>query len=117
MNCDMDGVFRIPLDTGDDPADGMREVTNQWIMDVNEYVLSREPPQQDMFADWNLGQREAKGDVVMEPGWWDKYGLPLLPTGDVPRGGGGTPAVPLADIADYEGNGIWRIKELRNKLF
>jgi hypothetical protein len=107
---DMDGVFRFPLDTGDDPADGDREVLNQWTMDSNEFVLARHVPLEDMFEDWNLGQRPVTGNIIDEIPWWEKYKLPILPTGDVPRGGGGTPAVPLSDIANYEGEGVWRVK-------
>ena len=113
INCNMDGVFVFPTDnTDDDPADGMREVTNQWIMDSNEFVLARHPPLDDMFEEWNLGQHAVEGNVVDEPAWWEKYDLPLLPTGDVPRGGGGMPAEPLSKIARYEGAGIWQV-ELR----
>lgn len=114
INCDMDGVFQITDDKGDNPEDGMREVTNLWIVDSNEFVLSREPVLDDMFADWNLGERPVEGNVVAEPAWWDKYRLPLLPTAGVPRGGGGVPAVPLSQIADYEGDGIWRARSYAN---
>ena len=55
-----------------------------------------------------------EGKVVDEPPWWEKYDLPLLPSGDVPRGGGGTPAVPLSKIAHYEGEGIWRVDSRAN---
>lgn len=113
INCNMDGIFALPTDnTDDDPADGMREVTNQWIMDSNEFVLARHPPLDDMFDEWNLGQRVVEGNIVDEPAWWEKYDLPLLPTGLVPRGGGGMPAEPLAKIARYEGAGVWKV-ELR----
>ena len=114
INCNMDGTFVIATDGDDDPADGMREVTNQWIMDSNEFVLSRHPPSEDMFEDWNLGRHPVEGNVVDEPAWWEKYDLPLLPSGGVPRGGGGTPAVPLSKIARYEGNGIWRVESHAN---
>ena len=114
INCRMDGVFAIPGDNGDDPADGMREVTNQWIMDSNEFVLSRRPVFDDMFEEWNLGQRPVEGNVVAEPPWWEKYSLPLLPSGSVPRGGGGMPAVPLSSVATYEGDGLWRVKSRAN---
>lgn len=114
IHCDMDGIFRIPTDTDDDPADGMREVTNQWIMDSNEFVLSRMPPQADMFEDWNLGRHPVVDDVIDEPAWWDKYDLPLIPSGDIPRGGGGMPAVPLSSIAIYEGDGLWRVRSRAN---
>ena len=90
-----------------------REVTNQWIMDSNEFVLSRRPPFADMFEEWNLGQQSVEGNVVAEPPWWEKYDLPLLPGGPVPRGGG-LPAVPLASVATYEGDGIWRVKSRAN---
>ena len=109
INCNMDGEFLFPTDsTEDDPADGMREVTNQWIMDSNEFVQDRQPPLDDMFEEWNLGQRAVGGSVVDEPVWWEKYRLPLLPSGNVVRGGGGMPAVPLSQIAVYEGAGVWR---------
>lgn len=114
INCGMDGVFRMPMDSDDDPADGMREVTNQWIMDSNEFVLSRRPVYADIFEEWNLGERSVTGDVIAEPPWWQKYDLPMLPTGSVPRGGGGVPAVPLENIASYEGDGIWRVKSRAN---
>lgn len=114
INCRMDGVFEIFDDQGDDPADGMREVTNQWIMDSNEFVLSQQPPFDDMFEEWNLGERPVERNVISEPPWWEKYNLPLLPTGSVPRGGGGTPAVPLSHIAEYEGDGVWRVQSRAN---
>ena len=114
ISCDMSGVFTFPLDNDDDPADGDREVTNQWIMDSNEFVQSRHSPLDDMFAEWNLGRRSVEGRVVDEPAWWEKYGLPLLPTGRVPRGGGGTPAVPLAKIARYQGKGRWKVDSHAN---
>ncbi|MFB3103622.1 MAG: hypothetical protein ACE1ZA_01735, partial [Pseudomonadales bacterium] len=82
------------------------------IMDSNEFVLARHPPLDDMFDEWNLGQRAVEGNIVDEPAWWEKYDLPLLPTGLVPRGGGGMPAEPLAKIARYEGAGVWKV-ELR----
>jgi len=112
--CNMDGELIIPNDTEDDPADGLREVTNQWIIDSNEFVLSKAPPFADMFEEWNLGQAPVAGNVVDEPPWWEKYGLPMLPSGEVARGGGGTPAVPLSQIADYEGKGVWRVRSHAN---
>ena len=115
INCDMDGTFRFPDDSGDDPADGQREVTNQWIMDSNEYVFDRRAPFGDLFEEWNLGERPVEGQIVDEPTWWDRYGLPLLPSGDVPRGGGGTPAVALQDIARYDGNGCSHV-DLRSDV-
>ncbi len=114
INCRMDGVFEISAESGDDPSDGMREVTNQWHMDSNEFVLSRRPKLNDIFAEWNLGERPVVGNVVAEPAWWEKYDLPMLPTGNMARGSGGVPAVPLARIADYEGEGIWRVKSRAN---
>ena len=46
----MDGCFRFPTDNpDDDPADGNREVTNQWIMDSNEFIEARTPPLDDIF--------------------------------------------------------------------
>ena len=116
INGDMDGVFTFEADgSGDDPADGYREVTNQWIMDSNEFVLARHAPFEDMFEEWNLGQRPVQGDVVDEPAWWEKYGLPLLPSNETHRGTGGTPAVPLSDIASYQGDGTWRVKSRANE--
>lgn len=115
VSCSMDGVFDFNTGEGsDDPSDGLREVTNQWIMDSNEFVLARRAPGIDMFEDWNLGERPVEGDVVDEPPWWEKYNLPMLPVGDVPRGGGGMPAVALADIADYKGEGIWQVESRAN---
>lgn len=114
VNCDMDGVFRFSEDSYDDPADGYREVTNQWIMDSNEFVLAREAPYDDMFREWNLGQRPVEGNIVDEPAWWEKYDLPLLPTAGMPRGTGGTPAVPLSNIAEYRGDGTWRVTSRAN---
>lgn len=105
---DMDGVFRFPLAEG--PADGDREVLNQWTMDSNEFVLARHAPLADIFEDWNLGQQPVTGNIIDEIPWWERYKLPMSPTGNVPRGGGGTPAVPLSDIANYEGGGVWRVK-------
>ena len=110
VNCDMDGVFQITDESGDDPEDGLREVTNLWIVDSNEFVESREPVFADLFEGWNLGERPVEGNVVAEPSWWDKYGLPIGLSADVPRGGGGIPAVPLNRIADYEGDGRWRAR-------
>ncbi len=66
-----------------------------------------------MWADWNLGKKPVVGDVVDDPVWWEKYELPMLPV-RAPRGGGGTPAVPLSSIATYEGNGVWRARNRRN---
>ena len=114
INCTMDGTFTIPDDTDDDPTDGNREVTNQWIMDSNEFVQERRAPFADIFHEWNLGQRPVEGNVVSEPPWWEKYRLPLLPTGPVPRGGGGMPAVPLSNIAQHEGDGVWRVTSRAN---
>ena len=109
INADMDGLLTISPDDGDDPDDGFREVTQQWIADSNEFVLDRCPPFEDMFHEWNLGQGPVSRHIVDEPAWWEKYGLPMLPTGSVPRGGGGTPAVPLSAVASYEGDGRWRV--------
>ena len=114
INGDMDGVFTFTGESDDDPADGYREVTIQWIMDSNEFVLARPEPFDDMFREWNLGQRPVEGNVVDEPAWWEKYGLPLPPSAGKPRGAGGTPAVPLANIAEYEGNGTWRATSRAN---
>ena len=114
INGDMDGVFTFTGESDDDPADGCREVTIQWIMDSNEFVLARPEPFDDMFREWNLGQRPVEGNVVDEPAWWEKYGLPLLPTAGMLRGTGGSPAVPLADIAEYEDNGTWRATSRAN---
>ena len=108
VHCDMDGLIIFPSDDSfDDPSDGMREVTTQWIMDSNEFVLSREPPSGHVFSDWNIGQRPVEGLVYDEPPWWERYSLPMLPVGDIPRGGGGAPAVPLSEIGRYLGNGTW----------
>ena len=52
--------------------------------------------------------------MVNEPAWWEKYEMPMLPV-KAPRGGGGTPAVPLSKIATYEGNGRWRAKNRGNE--
>lgn len=115
INCNMDGVFAFPTEHGDDdPADGEREVTNQWIMDSNEFVLDRRPPSADMFEEWNLGQHAVTGNVINEPAWWEKYRLPLLPDAGMPRGTGGTPAVPLSSIAHYDGNGNWHVRSRAN---
>ena len=83
----MDGVFRFPLDTGDDPADRHREVLNQGTMDCNECLLARHAPLADIFEDWNLRQRPVTGNIIDEIPWWEKYKLPMLPSGDAPRGG------------------------------
>ena len=115
INCDYDGTFVFPVDgTMDDPADGLREVTNQWIMDSNEYVLDSRAPFDDIFADWNLGRRPVEGNIINEPPWWRKYGLPMLSGGDMLRGTGGMPAVPLSEIAQYEGGGVWRVTSRAN---
>ena len=114
VHCDMDGVFHFATDGDDDPADGLREVTNQWIMDSNEFVLARDVPFDDMFHDWNLGREPVRGHVVDEPPWWRKYGLPPMPSRNAPRGGGGLPAAPLSAIADYEGEGVWRVTSRAN---
>lgn len=115
VNCDMDGKIIFSEDgSPDDPSDGMREVTTQWIMDSNEYVLSREAPAANIFSDWNVGQRAVEGNVYDEPPWWERYGLPMLPGGSVMRGGGGVPAVPLSEIAEYVGDGVWSVT---NKAF
>ena len=114
INCNMDGLFLFDGDyPDDDPADGDREVITQWIMDSNEFVVSRRPPEKDMFAEWNVGQRPAEGFVVEEPPWWEKYDLPLTPPG-TPRGGGAVPAVPLSSIDQYEGEGVWRARSRAN---
>ena len=111
----MDGVFDFNTDDGgDELSDGLREVTNQWIMDSNEFVLARHAPDGDIFEEWNLGEHSVVGDIVDELAWWEKYNLPMLPTGDVPRGGGGMPAVALQDIAHYEGEGIWQVESRAN---
>ena len=110
VHCDMDGIIRIDRETGDDPADGNREVTNQWIMDSNEFVVSREPPHVDMFDEWNLGKAAVSGNIVDEQPWWERYDLPMMPGEGMGRGTGGVPAVALKDIADYEGNGIWCVR-------
>ncbi|MBT6426971.1 MAG: hypothetical protein HOK30_04885 [Rhodospirillaceae bacterium] len=115
VNCDMDGAFVFTTDGQDgDPADGGREVTNQWIMDSNEFVLDQQAPFDDLFADWNLGQRPVMGNVVAEPPWWLKYNLPMLPTRDMPRGTGGMPALPISEVAEYEGEGVWRVTSRAN---
>ena len=114
VHCDMDGYFRFPTDGDDDPADGLREVTNQWIMDSNEFVLSRDAPFDDMFHDWNLGREPVRGHVIDEPPWWRKYGLPALPSATQPPGGGGMAAVPLSEVASYEGDGVWRVRSRAN---
>tara|TARA_B100000315_G_scaffold257904_2_gene308344 strand:+ start:3132 stop:3425 length:294 start_codon:yes stop_codon:yes gene_type:complete len=75
--------FYSPI-TSDDPADGEREVTTLWIMDSNEFVLSQAPPYDDMWQEWNLGERPVAGEVVDELAWWDKYNLTMLPRGNVP---------------------------------
>ena len=41
---------------------------------------------------------------------WEKYDLPMLPKDGTQRGGGGCPAVRLDQIADYEGEGVWRVR-------
>lgn len=111
-SCDMDGVFQLPTDDPKDPdvADGNREVIYPWLHDSLEWVASRDPPDADIWADWNLGKKPVIGNVAEEPPWWEKYGLPMLPSPGFPRGGGGGPAVPLKQIATYEGNGRWRAK-------
>jgi len=119
--CGLDGVFRLPTDDpNDDPADGDREVHIPWHTDNNEFTLDQVPPFEDMWAEWNLGKHPVVGDVQDEPAWWEKYELPMLPSspseGGV-HGGGGTPAVPLSRIADYEGDGVWRARSWGNGAF
>ena len=109
INCNMDGEFLFPTGNDDDPADGTREVTNQWIMDSNEFVMERRPPFKDMFKEWNLGRSAVEGNVIDETPWWVRYELPLLPKTGVRRGGGGTPAVALSEVARYEGSGVWKV--------
>ena len=81
-----------------------------------EWDETPRPTGGDIWAGWNLGAEPARGDIVEEPAWWDKYGLPMLPTegGGVGRGGGGLPAVPLSQIAEYEGDGVWRARNRGN---
>jgi len=79
-------------------------------MDSNEFVVSREPPRSDIFGEWNLGQVPVTGEVVDEQPWWERYDLPMTPGEGMSRGTGGTPAVALKDIADYEGEGVWRVR-------
>ena len=67
INTTMDGILTIDADSGDDPMDGYREVTVQWIVDSNEFVLDRSPPFDDMYGEWNLGQHDTTGHVVDEP--------------------------------------------------
>jgi len=76
-------------------------------MDCNEFAAAQRPPFDDMFEEWNLGKHPVKGHVIDEVPWWARYQLPLLPEGGMPRGTGGTPAVALKDVADYEGEGCW----------
>ena len=113
--CGLDGVFRLPTDDpNDDPADGEREVFIPWHTDNNEFTLDQVPPFDDMWAEWNLGKKPVVGDVQDELAWWEKYELPMLPALGVPRGGG-CPAVPPSQIADCEGNGVWRAKNRGNE--
>ena len=63
INTDMDGLLTIPAGTDDDPTDGYREVTQQWISESNEFVLNRRPPFEDMFQEWNLGQQDVSGHI------------------------------------------------------
>ena len=98
-SCDLDGLIRLPTnDPTDDPADGEREATCQWIKDSNEFMAARHPPSEepDLYAHWNLGRVPVVGNVVDEPPWWEKYELPMLPSAAGMRGGGGCPAVPLS---------------------
>ena len=111
-SCDMNGVFQLPPEDADvdDPADGTRVVLYPWLHDSLEWVEDTRPPDADMWSDWNLGREPVRGDVVDEPSWWEKYELPMLPSPGQPRGGGGGPAVPISQIATYEGNGRWQAK-------
>ena len=114
INCTMDGTFTIPNDTDDDPADGNREVTNQWIMDSNEFVLEtacalrRHLPRMEPGPTPRRRQHGLRTAVVGE------IPPPLAAHGPVPRGGGGMPAVPLSEIARHEGDGVWRVTSRAN---
>ena len=80
----------------------------QWMIETSEWNMDISEPYDDMFREWNLGAAPVVGDVVPEPPWWEKYGLPMQPSGGDARGNGGLPAVPLSHIARYEGGGVWR---------
>eukprot|EP01051_Picozoa_sp_SAG22_P013238 SAG22_NODE_1459_length_4374_cov_14.272047_2_plen_267_part_00 len=109
--CGRDGCIRLPTDDpNDDPADGEREVTTPWHHCGNEHVADDRPPQGCMWSEWNLGKQPVRGNVVEEPAWWEKYDLPMLDSPDGMPGGGGCPAVPLHQIAEYEGDGVWRVR-------
>ena len=114
--CDREGVFRLPVDDpNDDPADGEREVTTPWIHCNNEWALAEHPPSGDIWAEGNLGKEEVVGNVVEEPAWWDKYGLPMLPSAAAGWGGGACPPVEIGTIAEYEGGGVWRARNRGNE--
>ena len=53
-----------------------------------------------MFQNWNLGAAPARGHVVNEPSWWDRYGL-TFPVKNKK----------LKDIATMGTDGVWRMDD------
>ena len=75
INGDMDGVFRFSGESDDDPADGHREVTNQWIdpLKLNQLVdeLEVEPYHLNPYAcAGNQVARSSQPKMIASPTSW-----------------------------------------------
>ena len=107
------GVITLPTNggtSGGDPADPTRLMMVAQHYDNVEWDEAPRPAGGDIWAGWNLGAEPARGDVVAEPPWWEKYQLPMLPSAAAGWGGGACPPVEIGRIADYEGGGVWRAR-------
>ena len=80
VNCDMDGLIKFPK---------IQLTTPRMVLRSHESVdnglqrirWSRESHLSGVFSDWNVGQTPVEGNAFDEPPWWERYGLPMLPTG------------------------------------
>ena len=86
-------------------ADGETETRLIWHHDSLEYEVPFTPLRktagdEGMWDRWNLGRQPVTGNVVAEPSWWERYGVPTP-----------TPTRALRDIADWDQEaGVWRLK-------
>ena len=114
---DRHGVIALPADGSleGDPADPTRLMTVAQHYDNVEWDETPRPTGGDIWAGWNLGAEPARGDIVEEPAWWDKYGLPMLPSAAAGWGGGACPPVEIGTIAEYAGGGVWRARNRGNE--
>lgn len=71
-----------------------------WHHDTIEWGPTQSTDPEQMWNNWNLGAEPARGHIVNERSWWDRYGLTFP-----------VQSRTLKDVATVGPDGVWRIDD------